>query len=358
MGVKGVGVPWPPPGVTAERLAGHRVRFETRVQPQMPTEYREVRVWRKGGMRDLADDDAASLAVGLLDQMAGGNSGAGRDLLPSLCRRRLALDGTDVALMLDLAAEVAGWVQVGALAAVVSCLERLKASDQEALVDRVRAALEQIDRAEGPPTRRASVRARFARLLPAVTDMPSIGSFIQSVKTTDDWGVWATRRLAAPDARRARMTELMAHLAAPISGTVPAKKWLDRVETLLSEMPDRRRLVGELLEGAVNCPSDGTGWRVYQDNADVVRGLIWAAAKINTSWSLGALTGIIETNRPSRVVVDRKLLNAAYLALGYCATPEAISTLESLRNRTHDRGYLAAIDRALGGARPSLRVVK
>ena len=89
-----------------------------------------------------------------------------------------------------------------------------------------------------------------------------------------------------------------------------------------------------------------------------MRGLIWAAAKLNPPWLVSVLCGIVETDRPSRFVVDRKLLNAAYDALGYANRPEATSALERLRAGTRDRGYLKQIDRALESTRPALRRVK
>lgn len=188
-------------------------------------------------------------------------------------------------------------------------------------------------------------------------DAPVTSLFSPFIKRTDDWGVWASDLLAIKPVRSADMHDLLAHLAVPLNGTVPTQKWLKRTADLLDAVPARRGVVQKLLEGAVSCPRGTHTWRVDQDNGDVIRGLIWAATVINAPSLIQTLIGVIEMDRPSRFVVDRKLLNAAYAAIGHVATPEARSALQSLRARTTDRGYLGQIDRALEKGNPGLRVV-
>ena len=66
---------WPAAEALAARLAVHCTRFAEAVEPLIPTDYRKIPAWRKADMRELCDEDASALAVGLLDRMAAGGPG-------------------------------------------------------------------------------------------------------------------------------------------------------------------------------------------------------------------------------------------------------------------------------------------
>ena len=156
---------------------------------------------------------------------------------------------------------------------------------------------------------------------------------------------------AARAARRRPLGELLDHALTRTSGPRPTKAWLRRTGELLEGRPDLVALLHALLDLAHTCaPAPVHYWygdyglRVCQDNADLVRGLLWAAQVSGEPWLVPLVLALEPT------LHEPKPLNACYAVLGRRADTDAIAALVQMQRGTRHRGKLKQITAALDEA--------
>jgi hypothetical protein len=281
---------------------------------------------------------------------------AASELATALARRKLSYTVEDVQLLLAYAsANAQPWTRFDRLRVAVAAAESFAGEHGVAPIEKeLRRTLERVEAGDdlGWETDRTRLLARLRKLR---ASSPSI----ELVSKGDAWGAAARSLLAERGGPAAG--ELVLHLSQATSGPAPSAKWSARARELIDAVEGADQLVRELLELAVNVP-DGTravwGGRGYQyvvdENAVLLRGLVWAAGVIGADWGprvLGALAehaaSPFETGSEER---SMKVANAAIRQLGSLESDDALAALSQLRGRIRHRSMRKQIETALAEA--------
>ena len=219
---------------------------------------------------------------------------AASELASALARRKLSYTAEDVRLLLAYANGAAQpWTRFDRLRVAVAAAESFAGDHGVAPIEQdLRRTLDRVERHSdlGWETDRTRLLARLRKLVAS-------SASIELVSQGDAWGAGAKKFLAGRGGPGA--AELVLQLSQATSGPVPSAKWVARTRELIDGVDSGEELVRELLELAVTVP-DGTrrvwGGNAYQyvvdENAVLLRGLVWAAGAIGADWAarvLGAL---------------------------------------------------------------------
>src|SRR5215203_7321982 len=128
------------------------------------------------------------------------------------------------------------------------------------------------------------------RLLARLRKLVASSASIELVSDADAWGAAARKLLASHGGPG--VGELVLHLSQATSGPTPSGKWAARARELIEGVEGGEELVRQLLALAVSVP-DSTrrvwGGNAYQyvvdENAVLLRGLVWAAGLIAADWA-------------------------------------------------------------------------
>jgi hypothetical protein len=302
----------------------------------------------------LDDETAVSVAVMLVHALVTHRGWfTATTLLPVLGRRRLPWDRDDVALLFRLAAQ-AKYRHVDALNAAANAAQVLEPADRATLAYEIQQALARIEAEDFSASERARLRVKLRALVPPVNDRTTMSRVdTRVIHRGDGWSAFALDRLKSVAEDTYQVTELLNHAAAAMSGPRPTKAWEKQAADLISGLPMASTLVRELLEGVLSCrpaPTRAYGidlhLRVGPGNADLVRGLLWAAAILDEDWLVPVVTAIATDRMPR----DPKLANASFAVLGRSGRADAIAALTQLKRATRDRGSLKQIARSLDEA--------
>lgn len=277
------------------------------------------------------------------------------ELLSGLVRRKLAYTPEDVQLLFALAERSPQpWARYDRLRVAVAAAEHLAADGRADAVEReVSRALEDVQRAkhDGWESDRTRLLARLRKLA-------KTSAGVDVISKGDNWGK-AARKVAGEHG--GEVGELLVHLSQATSGTTPSAKWAERARELIAETEDGEGLVRKLLELAVEV-HDGTRrtWAgnayqyVVDENAVLLRGLVWAAGVLDAGW-VPDLVGRVAEHAGSPFASgyeerSMKVANAAIRQLGALESEEALAKLTQLRARIKHRSIRKQIETALGEA--------
>jgi Domain of unknown function (DUF4132) len=277
------------------------------------------------------------------------------ELLSGLARRKLAYTTEDVRLLFALADSARHpWTKYDRLRVAVTAAEHLANDGDADSVERdVSRALEQVERQtyDGWESERTRLLARLRKLA-------KTSAGVDVISKGDNWGRAARK---AVNAHRSDAGELLLHLSQATSGTTPSAKWAKRARELIAETEDGEDLVRKLLELAVTVP-DGSraffGERAYQyvvdENAVLLRGLVWAAGVLGSEWVPDVVARVAEhAGSPFEAGYEErsmKVANAAIRQLGALESEEALAALSQLRGRIKHRSIRKQIETALADA--------
>jgi hypothetical protein len=332
------------------------------------------------GERLLEQDDdtvRSALFAALAASDVGGRSGvvvlggddwlaqsAASELASGLARRKLSYTAEDVQLLLAYANGAAQpWTRFDRLRVAVAAAESFAGGHGVAPIEKdLRRTLARVEQSDdlGWETDRTRLLARLRKLVAS-------SASIELVSNEDAWGKAARKLLASRGGPGA--AELVLHLSQATSGPTPSGKWVARARELIDGVEGRDELVRELLELAVSAP-DGTrrvwGGNAYRyvvdENAVLLRGLVWAAGVIAADWAarvIGALAehaaSPFEGGGEER---SMKVANAAIRQLGALESDDALAALSQLRARIKHRSIRKQIEAALGQAAERVGVSK
>lgn len=289
---------------------------------------------------------------------------AASELASGLARRKLSYTAEDVQLLLAYADGAAQpWTRFDRLRVAVAAAESFARDHGIAPVEKeLRRALDRLDRSSdlGWETDRTRLLARLRKLVAS-----SAG--IELVSDADAWGKAARKLLASHGGPGS--AELVLHLSQATSGPTPSGKWVARGRELIGGVDGGEELVRQLLELAVGVP-DGTrrvwGGNAYQyvvdENAVLLRGLIWAAGVIAADWAARVIGALAEhAASPFEGGYEErsmKMANAAVRQLGSLESDEALEVLAQLRGRIKHRSIRKQIEAALAEAAERVGVSK
>ena len=317
------------------------------------------------------DDDTVRFALfaALVASEVGGRSGvvvlggddwlaqsAASELASGLARRKLSYTVEDVQLLLAYADGAAQpWTRFDRLRIAVAAAESFASDHGVAPIEKeLRRSLDRLERSSdlGWETDRTRLLARLRKLVAS-------SASIELVSDADAWGKAARKLLASRGGPGA--AELVLHLSQATSGPTPSGKWVAQARELIVGVEGGEELVRELLELALSVP-DGTrrvwGGNAYQyvvdENAVLLRGLVWAAGLLAADWAarvIGALAehaaSAFEGGSEER---SMKVANAAVRQLGSLESDDALEVLSQLRGRIKHRSIRKQIETALGDA--------
>lgn len=289
---------------------------------------------------------------------------AASELASGLARRKLSYTAEDVQLLLAYADGAAQpWTRFDRLRVAVAAAESFARDHGIAPVEKeLRRALDRLDRSSdlGWETDRTRLLARLRKLVAS-----SAG--IELVSDADAWGKAARKLLASHGGPGS--AELVLHLSQATSGPTPSGKWVARAREVIGGVDGGEELVRQLLELAVGVP-DGTrrvwGGNAYQyvvdENAVLLRGLIWAAGVIAADWAARVIGALAEhAASPFEGGYEErsmKMANAAVRQLGSLESDEALEVLAQLRGRIKHRSIRKQIEAALAEAAERVGVSK
>jgi hypothetical protein len=277
------------------------------------------------------------------------------DVVSGLARRKLAYTPEDVALLFAFAEGARQpWILYDRLRVAVTAAEHLAADGRGDAVERdLGRALQRIEHAshEGWESERTRLLARLRKLVKA-----SGGTDV--ISKDDNWGKAARKLLGE---RGDQAGELLLHLSQATSGTTPSAKWADRARELNAATEGGEDLVRELLELAVIVPDgrrrllgDWAYQYVVDENAVLLRGLVWAAGVIDDDWVAEHVARLAEHAaspfEPRYEERSMKVANAAIRQLGALESDDALAALSQLRGRVKHRSMLKQVDTALADA--------
>ncbi|MEW2383885.1 DUF4132 domain-containing protein [Micromonospora sp. NPDC047707] len=308
---------------------------------------------RRHVLPTLDDERALSLYVVLVDRASACRawSWGGARLFVDLNRRLLPWTAGDVQLLFALTIDAAYPTDITVLKAAAAAAEQLDPAERTDCVDSFQQALRQVDAGWYDSGDRARLRLRLRALIESVS--PSTPGKVQTgvIHVEDGWSRVAVERLSAVTADVDVVSNLLAHTGTIPAGPRPSKTWLKRTGELLADRPRVVALVRELLELAHTCePAEVESWgfqfpqRIGPNNADLARGLLWAAAASGEPW-LTPLVLALHASGP-----EPKVLNTCIAVLGRRGDAAAIAGLVQLQRTTRDRGELTQIATALDEA--------
>ncbi|MGI5237846.1 DUF4132 domain-containing protein [Dactylosporangium sp. CA-139066] len=335
------------------QLAAHRDRA-ARVLPDAPGLNADaVEHFHHRVLPDLDDELVRSVTIALAERAAGygGWAWEAARLFPALLLRRAAWTAADVELLFDLAHRASEHSVVTVLRIATGAAEGLGPAGRIPLAERFREAQKLVDASS---SREAGERAQLRRRLLVLADTTPAGApaWQRRIVVEDGWSRAAVERLAAvPAAEAEAAVALLDHALEVTSGPRPTKTWLRRAGELLDGRPGLVALLHDLLTLAHACPpAPVEQWhgsfrtRVGPDNADIVRGLLWAAQVSGEPWLVPLVLDLEPT------LYEPKPLNACYAVLGRRADADAIAALVRLQRATRHRGKLKQIAAALDEA--------
>ncbi|WP_327000147.1 DUF4132 domain-containing protein [Dactylosporangium sp. NBC_01737] len=313
-----------------------------------------VEHFRHRVLPDLDDEHLRSVTVALAERTSiRGWAWEAARLFPALEARRPVWTAADVGLLFDLAHREHD-SPVTVLRVAVTAAEGLDPAERELLAERFRLAQPLVD---ATTSREASERAQLLRRLVLLADTAGGGapSWAGRIRVEDGWSHAAVEHLRTAPPGAGALGPLLDHALAVASGPRPTKTWLRRTGELLDGSPELVALLHDLLHLAHSCrPATVRHWygdyrmRVSFDNADLVRGLLWAAQVSGEAWLVPLVLALEPT------LHEPKPLNACYAVLGRRADDAAIAALVRMQRRTRHRGKLkqitAALDEAAAGA--------
>ncbi|MET7420095.1 DUF4132 domain-containing protein [Dactylosporangium sp. NPDC005555] len=336
--------------MNTELLAGHRDRA-ARVLPDAPGLNADaVEHFHHRVLPDLDDEQLRSVVVALAERAANyrGWAWEAARLFPALANRRPAWTPVDVELLFGLAHQASEYSVVTVARVATVAAESLDLDGRSTLVECFREAQKLVDTSA---LREATERAQLLRRLMWLADNAADGAaaWAGRIRVEDGWSRAAVEHLRAAPADAAAIAGLLDHALTLTSGPRPTKAWLRRTGELLDG--PLVALVHHLLQLAHTCPpamvrqwyADMT-MRVSADNAELVRGLLWAAQVSGEPW----LVPLVLSLEPT--LHEPKPLNACYAVLGRRADPEAIAALVRMQRRNRHRGKLKQIAAALDEA--------
>jgi hypothetical protein len=282
-----------------------------------------------------------------------------RKLVTDLVRRKLPWTLEDVELVFALAFEAPrvprlDWTFFEALGPAVSAAERYaRDHDPEPLRPLLDEALQTVAGVDyrGWGTDAARLRARLRKLLERVGG-PSLDL---SLVQPDEWGTSVRQRLEGLE----RAGPLLSHLSRATSAR-PSATWVKQARPLLEGTDVIQLLLGEAAEGDVRLlrefEFEGQRFAEYHwltdNNANLVRGALWAVPMVRPDWAQGLLDRLVERG----LLHSTKVANACVYALGQLATPQAIAALSTLHTSVKDRGFQKQVQAALDAAAGSVGV--
>jgi hypothetical protein len=279
---------------------------------------------------------------------------AASELASGLARRKLSYTADEVRLLLALGVgSREPWTRYDRLRVGVSAAERFAVHEgAEPVEHELRRALARLERDtdEGWQSDRTRLLARLRKLVASTAG-------VDLISKGDNWGR-AARKLLARRAQDPGVAELLLHVSQATSGTTPTAKWADRARELTAQVEEGGELVRELLEAAVSV-EDGSrefmGDRAYQyvvdENAVLIRGLIWAAGVLDEEWVPDLVGRLAEHAgsgfEPGYEERSMKIANAAIRLLGDLEADVAVAHLSRLRSRIKHRSMRKQIETAL-----------
>ncbi|WP_326999892.1 DUF4132 domain-containing protein [Dactylosporangium sp. NBC_01737] len=343
--------------MTAETLATHRGRAAQVLPTELDAD--AVEHFHRRVLPDLDDAQVRSVTVALAEWASDhrGWSWEAARLFPALANRRPAWTVSDVELLFDLAHRAAEQSTATVLRIATGAAEALDLAGRSRLVEQFRRAQKLVD---PPALRNVAERAQLLRRLILLADNADTAdggatTWAGRIRVEDGWSRAAVEYLRPARPGADTLGELLDHALTVTSGPRPTKTWLQRTGELLDGRPDLVTLLHALLHLAHTCaPAPVHYWhgdygmRVCQDNADLVRGLLWAAQVSGEAWLVPLVLALEPT------LHEPKPLNACYAVLGRRADDAAIAALVRMQRRTRHRGKLkqitAALDEAAAGA--------
>ncbi|MFF5227753.1 DUF4132 domain-containing protein [Dactylosporangium sp. NPDC000521] len=336
----------------ADTLAAHRDRAARLLPDEAGMNADAVEHFHHHVLPGLDDAQVRSVIV-VLAELASHSRGwawqAGR-LLPSLEGRRPAWTGSDVELLFDLALQTPEDGPTRVLRVAVGAAEVLEPTGRGMLADRFRAAQKLV---EPSTSAAAGERAQLLRRLVLLADTAGgdTPAWAGRIRVGDGWSRATVEHLRSAPAGADELGPLLDHALALASGPRPTKAWARRAAELLDGRPQLVALLHDLLELAYTCrPAQVEHWygdhdmRVSMDNADLVRGLLWAAQVSGEAWLVPLVLALEPT------LHEPKPLNACYAVLGRRADDAALAALVRLQRATRHRGQLKQIAAALDEA--------
>ena len=284
---------------------------------------------------------------------------AASELASGLSRRQLSYTVEDVRLLFGLALGARDvWTRFERLRISVAAAERFAVEESLApIAGDLGRALTYLERRanQGWERDRTRLLARLRKLLAVAGSLD-----FTIVSDADNWGREA-RRILGERAGDGATAELILHLSQATSGPTPSTRWADRARELLERVEGGEELVRALLEAAVSV-KDGSrpfmGERAYQyvvdENAVLIRGLVWAAGVLDEEWVPDLVGRLAEHAgsgfEPGYEERSMKIANAAIRQLGDLEADVAVAHLSRLRTRIKHRSMRKQIETALGEA--------
>jgi hypothetical protein len=346
--------------MTAETLDSHRDRAAQVLPAGLDHATFEHFLNRVVPGLDDAEIRSAAVALAELASTDRGLSWEARHLLGVLESRRPAWTAADVELLFGLAHQASESSMTTVLRAAASAAEALEPTGRSLLVGHFREAQKLVT---ASTSREAGERAHLLRRLILLADKGdktdetdhAAAVWAGRIPVGDGWSKAVVEHLRSAPAGADGLGALFDHALTSASGPRPTKTWLRRTGELLRDRPELVTLVHDLLELAHSCPPAVVEFwygdyrmRVGPDNADLVRGLLWAAQVSGGPWLVPLVLALEPT------LHEPKPLNACYAVLGRRADDAAIAALVRMQRRTRHRGKLkqiaAALDEAAAGA--------
>jgi len=336
-----------------------------------------------GELRDRTPDELRSVIVvltervtgrpSILDRLRGGGSHGSRSraaagILGSIGRRSISWTRGDAVILLTILAEAldvmdhgSEWIVISAVRhPVVAAEAAVKAGGLSGLEGPIGDVVEGLGRFEQYSRGQA---ARYRSRLAALLEAAGGGVDPNLFDLADTFGRdWADRAADLPVELRPLLTSL-----ALVSSVVPSAAWRNRAAELV-QAPGAGPLLGQLIAAApasrtLRAPTVYTyGDQRYElaapaigdQNVNLVRGAVWAAAILDEPWAPDALLALGlhfgTSGRSDNVARDERLANAAAAALGSLDDAVAFAALGRLKAKVTNRNVSKQIARALAAA--------
>ena len=332
-----------------EALAAHQARAAQVLPDRLDAETSEQ--FRRLVVPDLDDEQVRAVTVALAERVSRyhvwGSWPAAR-IFPALEGRRAAWTADDVELLFGFARPAS--LKVTVLRVAIAAAEALDPADRGRLVECFQQAQELVVRTnEGSSGERSQLLRRLALLADTAGD--GVPVLAGRIRIGDGWSRAVVERLNVPPAEVDGFGALLDHALTLASGPRPTKAWVQRAAELVNGRAGLLDLLHRLLHLAHNCrpapvEQDLVTFhlRVSRDNADLLRGLLWAAQVSGEAWLVHVVLALEPT------LHEPKPLNACYAVLGRRADADAIAALVRMQRGTRHRGKVKQIAAALDEA--------
>lgn len=269
------------------------------------------------------------------------------------------LDDTEV--LLALADGVRHWVGLPVVRLAVAALEQRSASERALRTARIRGLYDEVTSVQEAEFRKLVPRLR--KLLPAADGLAML-----AVADGDGWSDAVRASLPVAFGEDAFVDRVLDHLGSATSGTKPTKRWGAELDGFAAE-GDAVGVPRHLLVGLLDAPPreiraswygnfEAEGGRYFlllsAANADIVRGAVWAMARLRPAGTEQVLGDVAlrcaKSSGHNGWVDGEKVPNACITMLGELGTKAAIGQLAVLRASVTHQGLLKQIARAMGSA--------